>query len=580
MIIINWFAWHAGKKLRKPIGICIALFIFAVTGHAYAQLDPRVSGLPGSADASRAEERLRPVSEYEAELSGKTSSPIPLAKAPPGAGSVMFTLDSLNIDGNTVYTDAALTQYYAEYLGTTISVQTIYDIAARITKKYHNDGYILARVAVPEQTIDGGHVELHVIEGYIAEIDANAAPDNRLVRQFIGRVKSMRPLHMPTLERMLLIVNNFSGIFAKITLEPLPPATSPPGAVLLRLAVERDRIKGQFTYDNYGSRFIGPQQANASVSINDTLAAFDRITLRGLTTKQTREIRYGEIEYTAPLNLDGTSMTLSYSSARAEPGGSLAAFDLMSDSHTIRSNINQALIHTRSTLLAALAGLEWKDTTTDLLDTEFYRDRITVATLGLSYDGADAWNGLNSAFVGLRKGLDIFGARETGSPDLSRAEGRSDFTLLNASLTRVQNLSGPWQVSASLSGQYTAVPLLASEEFGIGGQQFGRAYDPSEITGDKGIAASLELRYQAFRFLNDELSLTPFVFYDIGKIWNNDTANTNLSLSSAGAGLSLQAFTGTRFTLTAAQPLTKPQDNPLMGNEKSTRWLFQLGQEF
>ena len=48
---------------------------------------------------------------------------------------------------------------------------------------------------------------------------------------------------------------------------------------------------------------------------------------------------------------------------------------------------------------------------------------------------------------------------------------------------------------AALSGQWASGPLYSSEEFGYGGKNFGRAYDQSELTGDHGVAASVEVDY-------------------------------------------------------------------------------------
>ena len=76
-----------------------------------------------------------------------------------------------------------------------------------------------------------------------------------------------------------------------------------------------------------------------------------------------------------------------------------------------------------------------------------------------------------------------------------RANGRSDFTKLIGDAQRVQSLGGNWSLLGALTGQYGFNSLLASEQFGVGGVNFVRAYDPAELTGDSGIAGKLELQY-------------------------------------------------------------------------------------
>ena len=62
-------------------------------------------------------------------------------------------------------------------------------------------------------------------------------------------------------------------------------------------------------------------------------------------------------------------------------------------------------------------------------------------------------------------------------------------------LSRDQNFYKRFWVQASAMGQLTNDRLLSSEKFSIGGSQFGRGYDFSEITGETGVAFSIEPRY-------------------------------------------------------------------------------------
>ena len=152
--------------------------------------------------------------------------------------------------------------------------------------------------------------------------------------------------------------------------------------------------------------------------------------------------------------------------------------------------------------------------------------------------------------------------------------------MLNATASRLQTISGPWQVNLAATGQYAWSPLLASEQFGFGGQAFGRAYDPSEITGDDGLAGSAELRYNAFRLNDYRMSLMPFTFSDIGKVWNISPGGEPASAASAGGGVVLRSDYGPQLTLTGAEPLTRPQADPYTGNVHSSRWLADLSYQF
>ncbi|MBY0354143.1 MAG: BamA/TamA family outer membrane protein [Rickettsiales bacterium] len=125
----------------------------------------------------------------------------------------------------------------------------------------------------------------------------------------------------------------------------------------------------------------------------------------------------------------------------------------------------------------------------------------------------------------------------------------------------------------------TADRLPASEEFGIGGPSFGRAYDLSEIMGDEGVAGSLEVRYQAIPEWRG-LQTVPYIYYDLGKVWNNDTDGESFSAASAGLGVRFAHELGINAQLGLAFPLTREPERPIYGDHHSPRLLMQLGYGF
>ena len=124
-------------------------------------------------------------------------------------------------------------------------------------------------------------------------------------------------------------------------------------------------------------------------------------------------------------------------------------------------------------------------------------------------------------------------------------------------------------------------PLFSSEQFGYGGQSFGRAFDSSELVGDHGIAGSLELRYAGW-VIPETATLSPYAFYDIGRAWNIDKAQTaRETASSIGIGMRVS----TEFHLSAnvgiAFPLIRNVATPIYGDTGSSpRLLFEISQTF
>ena len=88
-------------------------------------------------------------------------------------------------------------------------------------------------------------------------------------------------------------------------------------------------------------------------------------------------------------------------------------------------------------------------------------------------------------------------------------------------------------------GQYAFSQLLASEEFGFGGSNYGRAFDPSEFSGDHGAAGKLELQYvgnAAFPFAR----VVYYGFFDYGTVWRIDDSSREARDSASSAGLGIR----------------------------------------
>ncbi|HRK96914.1 MAG TPA: POTRA domain-containing protein [Alphaproteobacteria bacterium] len=130
-------------KSRPILTASLSIFGFLLAGTAMAQT------VPGTADVSRVQghiEQTLPRGKAEAPLKVEGSAPF---TAPDGAEKMLFTLQSVEIEGQTVYPQAKLEKLYASKVGTQISLADVYALAAQLTAQYRNDGYILTQVVVP-----------------------------------------------------------------------------------------------------------------------------------------------------------------------------------------------------------------------------------------------------------------------------------------------------------------------------------------------------------------------------------------------------------------------------------------------
>jgi hemolysin activation/secretion protein len=95
------------------------------------------------------------------------------------------------------------------------------------------------------------------------------------------------------------------------------------------------------------------------------------------------------------------------------------------------------------------------------------------------------------------------------------------FSVLNFWFTRYQTLSDAWSVKLATAGQIASGPLLTSQQFYLGGLAFGRGYGSAEISGDNGVAGTVELRFDQKSSYQDLNGYQLYGFVDAGLAWND-----------------------------------------------------------
>jgi len=320
-------------------------------------------------------------------------------------------------------------------------------------------------------------------------------------------------------------------------------------------------------------------QSWISAGANSVLGLRERFQLGFFTNPiEPEELLYYEAGYTQPIGNDGFHVSLNLSTSDIDAGSELEATDTESGSSRAQLFAWYPIIRSSKENLWVTGSLNYQDFRETSFDRTTIADRTRVARLRFNY-WLSHHKGSTNISVEASQGLNVLDATEEGSANLSRADGRSDFTKVTAFVTRQQGLWGNFGLQASVGGQWSAQPLLSSEEFALGGTGFGRAYDFSEVTGDLGAAASIELRYG--RNLGKPWldAFQVYGFYDIGSVWNDvaGTGKTRDSISSAGVGTRLTVTPKFRIDLEAAKPLTRFVDTR---DSTSMRYFFNVTANF
>jgi len=497
-----------------------------------------------------------------------------VSPAPDAARGVFFVLNEVRIEGGTIFTDAQLRGLWETYRGKKISLDLIWAMADQLTAAYRQAGYFLSRAYVPQQKIADGVVVLKVLEGYIGKVSLDdAVSDYRVIKGLIADLTRQRPARAQDVESLLLRLNDLPGLSFRAVLTRMPPGEEQDGATMLVLQPGKKPWAGSMTFDNNGSRFLGPNQT--SLVYQAALLPLQMTQVSASTSLPTDELNQVSFEHVVTL-LPQLKLGVTGGITQAAPGFTLKPLEVESTSTSAGLSLQYTPVRQRTRNVSVRAALDKRDIASDIAGTALTRDHIRALRLAVSCDGLDPWGGYSSGTVTFSRGLSILNASSDADLNLSRTGASSDFTKLEASFSRQDLFMKNWLLQSSFAGQIAPDALFSSEEFGYGGTAFGRAYDSSEITARNGAAGSVEIQYAKFSGAQP-IGVTPYAFYDIGVVWDD---NTKRSGSSAGFG---QKFRIDRVSgnLGVAFPLTRPIATPVYGGDPNgLRVLLQISSVF
>jgi hemolysin activation/secretion protein len=461
-----------------------ALALLGMPAAAVAQIISPV--IPQSERAGREQQRFVDPPAARAQPRGAVIA-LPSTVAPPGAESVKLVIRAVQVTGSTVYTEEAFAPLYAGLLGREVTLQAVYDLAQRITAKYGQDGYVLSRAVVPPQdlTASGALVRIQVIEGYIDKVvwPEKLSRYRNFFADYEARIVSDRPANIRTLERYLLLLGDLPGF--KVATKLQPSATQPAASTLVVEVTEKPLdLLGRV--DNHGSKARGPGEFLASANLNNLLRSHEAFTVTYAGAVQPRELQYVAANYRQVLTSEGLTGFANVSYGWGRPGRPVdPILEYKTRSTVAEAGLAYPFIRARERNLTFSGLVFLSDADADIFGEPFNRDRLRGLRLKADADAADPWRGINQFNVTFSQGIEGLGSTPNGNVLASRLNGQVDFTKVEFTYARLQPLF--WNLSAFVSAyaQHAFNPLLSPELCGYGGRFFGRAFDPSELLGDR-----------------------------------------------------------------------------------------------
>lgn len=443
---------------------------------------------------------------------------------------------------------------FDEYLGKPLSLSVLDKMVRGAVVAFRSSDMPVVDVLVPEQEINGGVLQLVVIEGRVGKVVVEGAEytDPEYLKKQVS-LKTGQVLRESTLMADLQWMNK--NPFRQVDMIYSPGYDYGSTDLILRTHDVRP-LSFYVGIENSGNELLGENRLLAGFNwggplffgLENTLSyqyvsdlEFDKIqghsavwmsnlpwrhqlTLLGAYVDQGVDtMAAGEIVDIGGRDYQGS---MRYTMPLKGTGRWIHETELGFDFKSSNSNLG-------------FGGFEVYDTTTQVLQ----------ASLGYNIIESDRWGTTKMDNELLWSPGGLTGENSTEAFRSQRGGAKADYVYGRSAIERNTYLPKNWGLITRAEGQLSSANLLASEALGAGGYDTVRGFEERIVLGDQGVVATVELRTPSLTLANllgyhnarDGMQLLTFFDYGfLSKVDSAEGAPSSFSLGSAGVGLRYQ----------------------------------------
>jgi hemolysin activation/secretion protein len=479
--------------------------------------------------------------------------------------------------------EAKLQPLIASYTNKELTFGQLQEVASLITKAYRTQGYFVARAYLPVQTMQGGIVEISIIEGNFGEFKPNntSLVKDAKIQGVLDAIKGKDIISTHTLERAMLILNDTPGV--KVTQADAMPGKTMGTSDFAIKTEATPRYDGYLVGDNYGSRYTGTNRLMGGLNLNSPTGNGDKLSVLGIISNGS-DLKYGRVAYSVPLMSNGLRGELSYANTHYVLSDRYATLNAYGTARTLEGGLTYPVIRTRHESLNLTSSVAIK-ALQDYQNGTLSSDKAAkVFTLGANHTqemkllGLDAKS--NEALT-LTTGNLHFKDATSQATDAAGANTQGHYTKLSGYVGGALAFTQATSLSANLLFQKALghKNLDGTEDFLLGGSNGIKVYPISELSAEDGIMLNTEL-FQALPNLgviNHKVGL----FHDVGTVRMANTTNVTTfqghTLQDMGLGYyaSYQGFFAKAQIAHTLGGYQVTSENPY-----HTKFLAQLGWSF
>ncbi|MBS3965070.1 MAG: ShlB/FhaC/HecB family hemolysin secretion/activation protein [Methylomonas sp.] len=454
-----------------------------------------------------------------------------------------FDLFELRVKGNTLLDKNQLERTIYPFLGPKKSIDNVEAARTALEELYRAKGYQTVAVDIPEQDVREGVVYLQVVEGKVARLrvkDARYFDQGRI----IAAVPELAEGNVPNFPRMQKQLAELAMASPDRQIVPVLRAGETPGTLEVDLKV-KDEIPVHGKVELNGRNVPNTTRLRLVNSLRyDNLwqRMHSASLMYQVSPEKASEVDVWAGTYAMPVFDSDARLALyavSFNSTAA-----LSAMQVIGAGRIYGARLVKPLKALDDYFHSFTAGVDYKDFKEDLmlLGADTMKSPVAYLPFMLQYGGTLRGSSSLTTFdAGAR-----FSVRGLGNDqeqfENRRFLARSNYAYLVGNLKHQHTLPADMELVARFSGQISDSPLIANEQFSLGGDQNVRGYFETQALADDAVFGSLELYSPHLApadwdYVND-LKLLAFV--DAAQGWIKHALPGNVSgnvLTGAGVGL-------------------------------------------
>jgi hemolysin activation/secretion protein len=458
-----------------------------------------------------------------------------------------LTIREFQFEGNTAFSDAELAEVIKNYIDRNITFAELLQAEAAITQHYIDAGYVNSGALLPaNQNLSVGIVTLQIVEGSIEDItiSGNGRLNANYIRSRIAR-KTKTPFSVNQLIEALQLLQ-LNPLIDQISAE-LAAGTRPERSTLNITVTVADTFSVDLFVDNGRTPSVGSFRRGVTVTEANLLGLGDQISATYANTDGSN--RY-DANYTFPFNATNGTIRFDFygndSDVIEEPFDRL---DITGESQQYSLTIRQPVYQTPTQDLALGLTFSRENSATTILDE---REPLSA---GAEEDGRTKISAIRFFQDYLRRDAQsVFAVRSqfslgVGAFDATVNDEAPDsrFVAWRGQGQYVRLLAPETLLVLRTDIQLASRPLLALEQFALGGYQSVRGYRQDLLLSDNGILLSAEALFPIVE-IGDDGILQVYPFLDFGTAWNSGDRENPVDSTLLGTGIGLQLRLGETLT--------------------------------